>query len=406
MIVFYDDLQARSFEPFATTRPLCEMRAGALLIRERWEYLLARSSTGFISASHLDGFAEFDAPPFVRETIPTKHWVVNSRALPHLETDLGDAQVITVNGVVAAVCLSQPLAADALYDGGSSLAALVTDRMRAVSVRGVWLSAIWDVVATLVPLLREDIPTLAARLGAPARLPDESTTVVVRGGSPVFVEAGAEIEPHTLFDTSAGPVLIRARAVVQAFTRVVGPCFIGEDAIVSTDRIAASSIGRNCRVHGEVSTSVFIGYANKGHDGFLGHSILGRWVNLGAGTVTSNLKNSYGTVALWTPDGVRDTGQQFLGTMFGDHVKTGIGVRLTTGCVLGAGANVFDAMPPKAVAPFAWGSGAPYDVFTADKFLATAEKVMSRRMVSLTAAQRAWLLRVHAHTLPPSVWPR
>ena len=100
---------------------------------------------------------------------------------------------------------------------------------------------------------------------------------------------------------------------------------------------------------------MFVGHANKGHDGFVGHSVLGRWVNLGAGTTTSNLKNTYGTVALWTPGGVADTGLQFLGTLFGDHVKTGIGLRLTTGCVLGAGANVVDRMPPKAVAPFAWG---------------------------------------------------
>src|SRR5204863_9771343 len=101
-------------------------------------------------------------------------------------------------------------------------------------------------------------------------------------------------------------------------------------------------------------------YANKGHEGFVGHSYLGKWVNLGAGTTTSNLKNTYGTVSLWTPSGTRNTGLQFLGTLFGDHVKTGIGLRLSTGTVIGTGANVYDAMPPKAVAPFAWGSGAPY----------------------------------------------
>ena len=103
-----------------------------------------------------------------------------------------------------------------------------------------------------------------------------------------------------------------------------------------------------------------IGHANKGHDGFVGHSILGRWANLGAGTITSNLKNSYGTVTLRTSQGDRDTGMQFLGSLIGDHVKTGIGTRLTTGCILGAGANVFGSMmPPKLVPPFAWGE--PHD---------------------------------------------
>jgi len=104
---------------------------------------------------------------------------------------------------------------------------------------------------------------------------------------------------------------------------VNGPCYIGQNVNVMGGDISGCSIGDVSKVRGELSSTVVAGYANKGHDGFVGHSYIGRWVNLGAGTVTSNLKNTYGTVALWTPTGVRDTGMQFLGTMFGDHVKTG-----------------------------------------------------------------------------------
>jgi len=132
--------------------------------------------------------------------------------------------------------------------------------------------------------------------------------------------------------------------------------------------VTGCSIGDVSKVRGEISSSIILGYSNKGHEGFVGHSYLGRWVNLGAGTTTSNLKNTYGTVSLWTPSGVRDSKMQFLGTMFGDHVKTGIGLRLTTGAVLGAGANVFDRMPPKRAA-LAWGAEPPYSVYRADKFL-------------------------------------
>jgi hypothetical protein len=150
---------------------------------------------------------------------------------------------------------------------------------------------------------------------------------------------------------------------------------------------------------------VFIGHANKGHDGFVGHSLLGRWVNLGAGTITSNLKNTYGTVAMWSPSGVSDTGLQFAGTFFGDHAKTGIGLRLTTGCVVGTGANAMDAMPPKAVAPFSWGSGAPYSVFARDKFLSTAERMMARRQVVLDEAQRAHWNAVYEYAVHDTRWP-
>jgi hypothetical protein len=140
-----------------------------------------------------------------------------------------------------------------------------------------------------------------------------------------------------------------------------------------------------------------VGHSNKGHDGFVGHSMMGRWVNLGAGTITSNLKNTYGPVHLWTPSGERDTGMQFLGTMFGDHAKTAIGTRLVTGCVLGAGANVFgSAMMPKVVAPFAWGETGSFQTYRVDKFLESVERMMARREQFLRAGMRAQLERAHA----------
>jgi UDP-N-acetylglucosamine diphosphorylase/glucosamine-1-phosphate N-acetyltransferase len=216
------------------------------------------------------------------------------------------------------------------------------------------------------------------------------------GEHPVWAHPSALVEPGALLDTTAGPILLEAGAQVQAFTRLMGPAWIGEGSSVSTDKVATISIGPHCKVHGEMSHTILFGYANKGHDGFVGHSVLGRWVNLGAGTITSNLKNTYGSVSLWTPDGVRDSGQQFLGTLFGDHAKTGIGLRLTTGCVIGAGANCFDAMPPKVVAPFSWGSGAPYGDHALDKFLETAGRMMARRGQALDADGRAHWTRVHA----------
>jgi hypothetical protein len=151
-----------------------------------------------------------------------------------------------------------------------------------------------------------------------------------------------------------------------------------------------------CRVHGELSTSIFIGHANKSHDGFVGHSILGRWTNLGASTVTSNLKNTYGTVQLWTPHGMRDTGMQFLGTLIGDHARTAIGTRLTTGCVIGAGANVVaDGMVPKVVPPFCWGSASSGETYALGKFLDVAARAMARRQVSLGDEGRAHLSLAH-----------
>ncbi len=407
MIVLYDDAQARMFEPFATTRPFGEVRAGALLGRERWALCLGAPVDAFVSASHLAHFVEFDAPTMASLPLPAGAWLVNTRALPTLrDATLPEAGVLLIQDRVAAVRLRYPLVDPRLANGTLTLDALrAVDAVHA-SMDGVWIDEPWDIIRHLSNQLVQDIPPLARYLSAEA-LPRVVTpqSAVRIGDGDVFAESGAHIEPLVVFDTTNGPVLVRRGATVQAFTRVIGPCYIGRDSIVTTDRIAASAIGDQCRVHGELSTTVFIGHANKGHDGFVGHSIIGRWVNLGAGTITSNLKNTYGTVAMWTPTGVRDTGLQFAGTFFGDHAKTGIGLRLTTGCVLGAGANVMDAMPPKAVAPFSWGTRQPYARFDGRKFLDTAERVMARRQVACDAPMRLHLEHVMQHALGDARWP-
>ncbi|MBX6333269.1 MAG: hypothetical protein IRY91_15595, partial [Gemmatimonadaceae bacterium] len=225
-------------------------------------------------------------------------------------------------------------------------------------------------------------------------LPEQA---IVIGEEPVYVERGATVEPLVCFDVSAGPVLVRRGASVRAFTRLVGPCSIGPGTTVLGDRVSGCSIGETCVVRGEMSETIMLGHANKGHDGFVGHSYLGRWTNLGAGTITSNLKNTYGSVQLWTPSGMRDTGTLKLGSFLGDHVKTGIGTRLTTGSVIGAGSNIYGSpMPPKYVPPFSWGEGDDLAMYRLDKFLETAERAMGRRGIPLSARQRAQLAAAHA----------
>lgn len=407
MIVLYDDAVARDFEPFASTRPLGEVRAGALLTRERWAMWFGESVVAAISAPHLSHFAEFDAPAMASLPIPGGTWLVNTRALPVLAAvERGGADVIRIGERVAAVRVRDALHDVRLMNGTMSLDAFVPSGATTLDVAGVWLDEVWDIIRHLSTQLSQDIPPVAATLFAHtlAAQSDPQSAVVI-GSAPVYVEDGATIEPFVVFDTTAGPVLLRRGATVQSFTRVVGPCYVGVDTTITTDRIACASIGDNCRVHGELSTTVFIGHANKGHDGFVGHSIVGRWVNMGAGTITSNLKNTYGSVAMWTTRGVRNTGLQFAGTFFGDHAKTGIGLRLTTGCVLGAGANVMDSMPPKAVAPFSWGTRAPYDVFDAKKFAEIATRMMARRGVTLDARYRSYLATVMSRALADTRWP-
>jgi len=171
---------------------------------------------------------------------------------------------------------------------------------------------------------------------------------------------------------------------------------VGADSTIFGGQVGTSTIGPVCKLRGEVADSVLLGYTNKAHDGYLGHALVGLWVNLGALTTNSDLKNNYGSVTVWTPTGPVDTGLMKVGCFLGDHVKTGIGTVLNTGSVIGTGSNVFGGgMPPTFVPAFSWGSRSDLTDYRLDKFLEGAERAMSRRDITMTPGtrsifERAW----------------
>ncbi len=397
-LYLYDDAHARGFEPFALTRPASELRAGAELIRRRWEMALASEAaraSGAIVAAHLADFSESGRAAGGARRDPCGR---DRREQPLCGGAVAGAVRQGRGGVDrTAVAWRRCASRETPRSPRSRMGARRSSRSRCPARPRVRSPAVGWTKSGIssrrsLPLLRDDIDAIGPTLSGTHV--DHATVI---GPHPVYVEEGATIEPLVVFDVSAGPVMVRAGSTVRAFTRLVGPCAIGADTQILGDRVSGCSIGDQCVVRGEISESIVIGHANKGHEGFVGHSVLGRWVNLGAGTITSNLKNSYGTVSLWTPQGVRDTGTVKLGTFFGDHVKTGIGARLTTGSVIGAGSNVYGSvMPPRYVAPFSWGDGEAMTEYRLEEFLKTTERAMSRRSVALGDAMRRQLSAAHA----------
>ncbi len=389
-LYLYDDFKARSFAPFALTRPVSELRAGVELIRLRWERAAASKAYGFISSRHLDDFTEFDSPPAAHAdaTAPAGSMLVNSRFVVSLDAHIDDtSSAFSADGLICAVRLRKSTDISGLLDGSQNLESFVQSDVVPAPLAGRWLREVWDLVGDLQIQLAEDIPLVGSRLSGAAI---ENATVI--GKHSIYLETGAQIEPFVVLDASDGPILIRRGATIASFTRIFGPTYIGEDTHIAGDSIRGCSIGDVCKVRGEISSTILLGHSNKGHTGFVGNSYLGRWVNFGAGTTTSNLKNTYGPVSLWTPDGVRDTGLQFLGSLVGDHAKLGIGTMLTTGCVIGAGANVFGArVTPKVVPPFAWGEQEPWSRNEFPRFCEVTERMMERRHVSLAAKAKAQL---------------
>ena len=370
-----------AWAPFAGARPLSELRAGAHLVRERWEQFLGAETREIFALPHLAGFVEPGVPSVVeRHRVAGPALIGSSTFVPRgLAPAFPEGAFrLTCEGVTVGWGVGPGMTWDAPQAGAV-----------AIEVRGVVLRGIYDLVRTLAPLLAEDV---AARGDDGDPVPRGST---VLGDAAAVLLRGATVEPGVVFDTRAGAIVLESGVEVQAGTRLEGPLWVGANTRLLGGRIGASAFGPRCTIRGEMTACVFLGFANKAHDGFVGHSVIGRWANLGAGTITSNLKNTYGPVRLSVGSSGVQTGLTKLGSLIGDHAKTATGTLLETGTVVGTGANVFDTVrPPKYVAPFAWG-GTGTARMTRDGFLTVAGRVLPRRDVPLDPPTRAALGRVY-----------
>ena len=245
------------------------------------------------------------------------------------------------------------------------------------------IADVWDIFSLNDQAIREDFSLLTE--GRTSQRLDGSNALI---GHQIFVEEGAEVQAATL-NSTIGPIYIGKNAEIMEGSVVRGPLALCEGAVLklSTKIYGATTIGPYSKVGGEVNNSVIFGYSNKGHDGFLGNSVLGEWCNLGADTNVSNLKNNYAEIKLWNYEkgGFKNSGLQFCGMMMGDHSKSGINTMFNTATVVGVSANVYGGGFPRNFIPsFAWGGSEKWIPYRFDKAMEVAEKVMERRKVTLS----------------------
>jgi len=271
-----------------------------------------------------------------------------------------------------------------MLEGGTSVSrAIAALALPARSVAARFLAHPWDLIEANAAAIGID---LAGPPGANRGQVDARACLIEP--QRITVENGAVVDPLAVLDARGGPISIGAGARIRAHTLVEGPCAIGAGTELLGGRIARSTIGPHCRIAGEVEECIWQGFANKRHHGFVGHSVIGEWVNLGALTTTSDLKNNYGAVRVWTAAGERDSGSNKVGAFIGAHVKTGIGTLLPTGASVGTGANLFGGgrFAPKRVPSFGWWDGERMAEHQFEKFLDTARHAMHRRGESLSEA--------------------
>ena len=236
--------------------------------------------------------------------------------------------------------------------------------------------------------LRQDFPT-----SEQVRLHEGSILV---NRDDIFLGTGAEVKPGALIDASHGPVYLGANTKVEPQAAIYGPTYVGPNSVVVAGKVEASSIGHTCRVGGEVEESVFHSYVNKYHAGFIGHSYVGSWVNFGAMTTNSDLKNNYSSIRVTLNGESIDTGSIKVGSFIGDHTKFGIGTLLNTGINIGLCCNLFGGglIVDKEVGSFQWGNSGGYQDYRFDKAIETARRTAERRDAKLSSSEEQALKMV------------
>lgn len=397
-IILFDNETREQLLPLTFTRPVCEIRIGILTIREKWERWL-NAPAFYITQDYL---AEKFPIEYHEENYLINGSVLPSEQLCRLirQMDIGDAFVSGEELIVAKL-------------DGDQMDQLIHDEdfgdLKAYDLEDtkyLKINHLWDLFLLNAAALRTDFDLLTkGRTSQPI-----SSTNRCLGEDQIFLEEGAKVEFATL-NATTGPIYIGKNAEVMEGCMVRGGLALCEGAILKMGAkiYGAATFGPYCKVGGEVNNSILLGYSNKGHDGFLGNSVLGEWCNIGAATNTSNLKNSYDEVKLWSYPAGRflPTGQQFCGLFMGDHSKCGISTMFNTGTVIGVCANVFgDGFPRNFIPSFAWGGAKGFQTFRIEKAYEMVERVMARRNQNFDVEDRLILLRIYEESQKWRVWEK
>lgn len=404
-VCLFEDHGCANLEPLALTRPVFDLLCGCGPLAGKQYRFFAPCEVGVLTRPHLASLYRLDHPTTpVNDTTwlragPTV--LVNGRWLPPPDTvpELSGPCVAMVGDEVAYVVLGPDKLTYCSDNTIDDCLATWKNTLPRKAAGGSMIGYLWDLVHHNPAQLCQDYSYQFATGGLPV---PEGPLAIVGPRNRLLVDPTARLDPLVVADTTKGPVMIDREAVVHAFTRLEGPCYVGPQTHVLGAKIrAGTTLGPNCRVGGEVEASILHGYSNKYHDGFLGHSYVGSWVNLGAGTQNSDLRNDYGEVTVIVDGRSVATGQSKVGCFVGDHTKMGLGTLLNTGSNIGVCCNLLPSgtFVTKYVPSFAsWWNGQLVDRADLGQLLDTAHEVMQRRDRACTPLHRDLIHLLHQDT--------
>ncbi len=397
-IILFDSDNREHLLPLTFTRPTGEIRVGILKIKEKWE-------------KWLNGKASYITQDYLSEKFPIHieedNIIINGSALPspylvRLIKELGNNEALLQDGELIAGRLDSKQ-----FDN------LMKDReieelkgFELTDTPFIQINTPWDIFKFNKEALIEDFELLTK--GRKSQSLSTTNRVINHGN--IFLEEGANVE-FSILNAKDAPIYIGANATIMEGAMIRGGLALCDNAIVKMGAklYGANTIGPHCKIGGEVSNSIFMGYSNKGHEGYIGNSVIGEWCNFGADSNTSNLKNDYGEVKLWNYPAGRflSSGEQFLGLIMGDHSKCGINTMFNTGTVVGVFCNIFGAGYPRNFIPsFSWGGKQGFSTYQLVKTSKVAKKVMARRNIEFSKADENILKIVADATSEYRTWDK
>lgn len=392
LILFDHPTIRQNLLPFTFTRPVAGIRVGILTLAEKWE-------------RYLDRKASFATETYLSKKYPLHHeadnlWINGAvcptpelkQAVDHLKS--GDA--LAYNNLIIAVRTPD-----------DEVPEIIPGKIHPITFSITVIDEVWKIYQHNGAQIRADFSLITANRKS-ASITDVHTRTY--GSHQIFVEEGAQVRA-ALLNAENGPIYLGKNSFVQEGALIRGPFALGEESHVNMGAKVRgdTTVGPYSKIGGEVSNSVLFGYSNKAHDGFLGNSVIGEWCNIGADTNTSNLKNNYENIKLWSyaKGGFKDTGLMFCGLMFGDHSKCGINTMFNSGTVVGVSASIFgDGYPRNFIPSFAWGGAAGFTTYQLAKALDTAGKAMARRNLVLSDVDKEILHTVFDQSAQYRVWEK
>jgi len=411
-ICFYEDEKYRRFFPLTLVRPVYVLRAGIVPLFRRVERYFREANiclTGRDQIAPLlsEMFREHPANIIKRgegDVLFVNGRIRNYGNLPELVRQVGLSTTFTNHDETIAVLFKTesmkafpPISTQKEYEELFNKEKGYISRLETTATLYDYC---WDIVADIEKEICEDFEYMKSSFSHSQNKTIHDGAFIINKSN-TFLDDGVEISPSAVIDASRGPVYIGADSKIEPQAAIFGPCFIGPNSVVLAGKIVVSSIGPTCRVGGEVEESVFHSYVNKYHAGFIGHSYVGPWVNFGAMTTNSDLKNNYSNIQVTLDGQAINSGSIKVGSFIADHTKFGIGTLLNTGINFGVCCNIFggNLVVDKEVPSFSWGNSQKYERYDLQKSVETAQKAAKRRDYTLSEREIAVLEAVFNGTM-------